>query len=405
MKLALTTSALLVVAIAVVPPPNVCQAADGHDCTMGEDEDDGNMALQVHKDAAKEFDQDAIGSIADEYTVRYKVDTAIAFGSQAFMDEMEKQEIAAQTGVSLDTFFENMGAPTVTITDAEGNAVQAGGDPPDSGYPMQLTLVFKKASSPDLAMVQTGETERVFAHNNWLRTRWDLADKVYEENSMTIKASWNATSNKYTDGVHITNCKFAFKGSDHPLQGGLADDWINNLVGYFTDYVNVNGYQVHSGFHAEFETVRKAGLDAYVAKCSNPEFIGHSLGGAMANIARVHYNKGTVTTFCAPRTFKKGTGCPIAGNGRVFSEFDPVAGGGFGLTDAFEHGQSGLRVYYKCVQRSWWGWWCDKWARDAKAASCTEDSYWWSLDIMKYHMFGYWWGLFSNPVHRSHHGH
>ena len=59
--------------------------------------------------------------------------------------------------------------------------------------------------------------------------------------------------------------------------------------------------QVHGGFNAEFEKLRDAGLDNRVDGCASPNWVGHSLGGAMASIARLHYGKGAVYTFGCPQ--------------------------------------------------------------------------------------------------------
>jgi hypothetical protein len=186
-----------------------------------------------------------------------------------------------------------------------------------------------------------------------------------QQRRATTLATWQAdlAQDAYTrcDGqngnacVIRSGCHFAFRGSDD------AHDWISNAAGLFSK-TNVNGRTCHGGFVNEFNKL-KSWLDSSsggnVGSCSNPSWIGHSLGGAIAAVARLHYNKGTVYTYGQPQWLDDSSGCLFSGGHRVFHESDPVAGNLFGLMSTYWHAQSGteLRHYTDtvCTRRHWWG--------------------------------------------------
>eukprot|EP00940_MAST-03C_sp_MAST-3C-sp2_P000429 g429.t1 len=144
-------------------------------------------------------------------------------------------------------------------------------------------------------------------------------------------------------------CKFAFRGSDD------FQDWVSNAAGVFSA-TWVNGRKLHGGFVNEFNKINSvSGFRSAVNGCSNPNWIGHSLGGAIATVARQYYGKGYVTTFGAPQLFDHRPGCAMSGRGRHYHEADPVAGNLYGAMGGYWHGQSSKELYWRCSSRHWWG--------------------------------------------------
>ena len=79
---------------------------------------------------------------------------------------------------------------------------------------------------------------------------------------------------------------------------------IDNILGAIAYVQNVNGKVVHGGFYNQFDGIRtKSNLDQEVSECTDPIWVGHSLGGAMAAIARQYYGKGSLNTYGAPAPF------------------------------------------------------------------------------------------------------
>ena len=102
----------------------------------------------------------------------------------------------------------------------------------------------------------------------------------------------------------------------------------------------VSDRTIHGGFVSEFNKA-KSFIDG--KSCSDPTFIGHSLGGAIAEVARVHFNKGTVVTYGAPQLFDNNMGCYHDGE-RYYHEDDPVAGNLFGLLTAYWHQSGAIEI-------------------------------------------------------------
>jgi len=329
--------------------------------------------------------------IANEYTVSYTIENKEAGESQVFLEEMEKQEISTQTGLDLDTFFRSMGAPTVTITDGAGNAASEeteGGETDQSNnviYPLHLSLNFKKASSAELTLMRTNDSLSGLLESR-LKSSFDMASEVY--NSKTIGND--------KDAVLIDGCNFAFRGSND------LGDWRNNILGALSKET-VGGFEVHGGFYDELQVLMKlpGDLEGKARACGdNANFIGHSLGGAIATVARLHFGKGKVTTFCAPKVFKRGQGCPILSGDRVFHEEDPVASNLYYVYSTHDHGQTGTKLHHGCKEyRSTcygWGWarycynQCTDWGYKASTTSCTESAKFWSWNFWEFHSLSYY---------------
>jgi hypothetical protein len=143
-------------------------------------------------------------------------------------------------------------------------------------------------------------------------------------------------------------CIFVFRGSDD------ISDWISNIRGIFENPRTIGGRAMASGFVDEAE---KAFSFINARDCRNDNvFIGHSLGGAIAEVARAKYG-GTVYSYGAPKLFKNNDGCQSGT--RIFHELDPVAGGFFGL-NFFHHQTNSQSIvktsyYNSCEKRHWWG--------------------------------------------------
>jgi len=153
-----------------------------------------------------------------------------------------------------------------------------------------------------------------------------------------------------------SDCNFAFRGSDDNA------DWVDNIGGAWLNTENVNGRSVHAGFFNQFNNLRTAaGLDAKVEACSNPTFIGHSLGGAMANVAHTYYGKGEINTYAGASPYKD-TDIFISGK-RTYHEYDPVPY--LANFEDFEHGGGATyKIHWKCTSGKSWslcpGDWCCK---------------------------------------------
>ena len=170
--------------------------------------------------------------------------------------------------------------------------------------------------------------------------------------SYSRKAEAAYSSCTYASGsacVIVDSCSFAFRGSDD------KQDWVSNANGFKTE--EVGGKTVHQGFYNELtKLTANTGLNTAVGACANPNFIGHSLGGAMASIAKLEYGKGNVYTYGAP-AFVKNNGDNFIGGYRLWHEDDPVpkAAGVLGYGHA-----GGSHEIYEWRDWKWkgCGWWC-----------------------------------------------
>jgi hypothetical protein len=206
--------------------------------------------------------------------------------------------------------------------------------------------------------------------------------------------SYSDSNCDFTDGnlcvYNPQTCVFVFRGSDD------AYDWISNAQGVFVE-TSVNDRTMHGGFVSEFN---KAKSFISGKSCANPTFIGHSLGGAIAEVARVHFGAGTVITYGAPQLFDNNDGCYHTGE-RYYHEDDPVAGNLFGLLVAYWHQSGAIEIkettssyYNSCHGRNWMGvctdcecgscssrWYCETTSTSLESKSCTDNSGSWDTDF------------------------
>jgi hypothetical protein len=197
------------------------------------------------------------------------------------------------------------------------------------------------------------------------------------------ESSWNGWG---TACVIVNGCKFAFRGSND------ASDWISNGFGVFNS-VNRNGKVLHGGFVKEFDLLAPH-INGLVAGCSNPSFIGHSLGGAISSVARTNYGRGTTFTWGQPKVYDDNVGC-VEGSGgiRMYHEDDPVPGNIFGFMGSYHHGKSGIKLYKEtCCTSSSWGvcyWWgpCPHFSK--QSTGCNDHSGTFDTDIGAHSMVQY----------------
>ena len=188
------------------------------------------------------------------------------------------------------------------------------------------------------------------------------------------KSGWAVASYTYCDYsdnnlcvTYPASCTFVFRGSDD------AADWISNARGAFSA-TTINGRTLHGGFVHEFN---KAISFINSKSCSNYKFIGHSLGGAIAEVARVYYGKGEVTTYGAPQLFDHDRTKYDSGE-RYFHEEDPVAGNLFGLNAGYWHQSGAKEIYthsYSCGKG------CTKSSVRVRNVGHTKNSGWWDTNI------------------------
>jgi len=175
-------------------------------------------------------------------------------------------------------------------------------------------------------------------------------------------------------------CKFAFRGSDD------FQDWVSNAAGVFYS-TWIGGVRLHAGFAFEFYKLRSK-MQSSVNGCSNPTWIGHSLGGAIATVASNYYGKGSVHTFGMPQTYDDNKGCRKSGT-RMFHEYDPVAGNLYGAMSSYWHAQAGTEIYYhSCKKRNWWGS-CKSKKYRTRGTSCTKHSGTWDVNFGAHSMDNY----------------
>ena len=162
-----------------------------------------------------------------------------------------------------------------------------------------------------------------------------------------VYSSWSHIDNYSVAGLSGNTkilkrgCTIAFAGSD---DGG---DWAYNFLGVFYSR-SVAGKSVHGGFADIYSRVAGK-VASFASGCSNPKFIGHSLGGALATIAQLN-NGGHVWTIGAPGPFKTNYGCIVPGT-RYVAESDPVP---HTMTRV-----AGLAHATPAIEQQWyysWGW-------------------------------------------------
>ncbi|GMH62091.1 hypothetical protein TrLO_g3223 [Triparma laevis f. longispina] len=99
-------------------------------------------------------------------------------------------------------------------------------------------------------------------------------------------------------------CSFGFRGSDDNA------DWADNILGaYKTEFYN--GAKIHAGFYNQLKTlIKNSDIEKEVGLCENPIFVGHSLGGALANVAHTYWDKGEINTYAGPGPYSGGRSEP-----------------------------------------------------------------------------------------------
>jgi len=213
------------------------------------------------------------------------------------------------------------------------------------------------------------------------------------ETRRLAQSHWQLASDSYRRCTQAYNgacvlqdgCRFAFRGTDD------LSDWVSNVLGVVatrsvqgaaTTFDRSNGElkSTHIGFAYEFYKL-KSFLDSQVVKCPDPQWIGHSLGGAIATFARQWYGKGSVHTFGAPPLFENNNGCFTNSNGggfRLYHEWDPLAGYMAGAMAGFWHAQKGTEIQMTCRRYSWWGR-CTQYGAHLAEVGCTQGSGWWDF--------------------------
>lgn len=136
------------------------------------------------------------------------------------------------------------------------------------------------------------ETERALGYT----TAGNLAQEVYDspvDNARVTcvpSTSW-AGGFKGEACYIVDNCLFSFRGSDDNA------DWADNILGA-AGTESKNGAWIHAGFYNQLKAlISQTNINSQVNKCGNPTFIGHSLGGALANVAHTYWNKGSINTY------------------------------------------------------------------------------------------------------------
>eukprot|EP00520_Triparma_pacifica_P006994 CAMPEP_0118644760 /NCGR_PEP_ID=MMETSP0785-20121206/7121_1 /TAXON_ID=91992 /ORGANISM="Bolidomonas pacifica, Strain CCMP 1866" /LENGTH=474 /DNA_ID=CAMNT_0006536561 /DNA_START=883 /DNA_END=2307 /DNA_ORIENTATION=+ len=134
------------------------------------------------------------------------------------------------------------------------------------------------------------ETERALGYT----TAGNLAQDVYndDDSRLTCVPATSVYGDFKGQACYIKdNCNFAFRGSDDNA------DWADNILGA-AGIVSKNGAWIHKGFYNQLNTlIQNTNINSQVNGCGNPTFIGHSLGGALANVAHTYWNKGSINTY------------------------------------------------------------------------------------------------------------
>lgn len=164
-----------------------------------------------------------------------------------------------------------------------------------------------------------------------------------------------------------SGCNIAFRGSVD------NSDWASNFHSALKTENSARGTPFGAGFLYQFNVIKaNSAYQNVVNACSNPVFIGHSLGGAMAVIAREDAGKGIVHTFAGARAYKNNVGCSLGGR-RVWHESDPVPSVPF---DSWHANEYSTKLYEKgevnisCGSCRWCRCcWCET-KRAARRATC-----------------------------------
>jgi hypothetical protein len=174
----------------------------------------------------------------------------------------------------------------------------------------------------------------------------------------------DATYEEGNAQVLVQECVFAFRGSQSISTPDGFQDWWANIRGAISKKVTFCSKRgdycarFHSGFVSEFEKINKNEAFALaVDKCDNPTFVGHSLGGAIATLAKFYYDKGSAVTFGEPQVFGDDYNCKFDDAktySRYFHEDDPVPGDLLGAFARFSHGSTSTRIYEACRDRHWY---------------------------------------------------
>lgn len=185
----------------------------------------------------------------------------------------------------------------VTMPEFDWSTCQSIGDPLDP---------FRDGDSRK-ALEAMFETERGLGITDASR----LAQDVYERVTKCVDAtSWINEDIKGQACYLKEGCNFAFRGSDDNA------DWADNILGsVWTE--EKNGAWIHVGFYNQLTTlIQGSNLEAEVKDCDNPVFIGHSLGGAIANVAHTYWDKGTINTYAGPGPYMGRRSLPCTGGER-----------------------------------------------------------------------------------------
>ena len=281
------------------------------------------------------------------------------------------------------------------------------------------------------------------SHRRLSTMQSQLAYNVYDvDNSLNCYASTSACYEYENAFAYRDDCKFVFRGSNDIW------DYVSNAkgvldvakVGHGSITLSNQGYgrlatgefYVHVGFASELKKLTDhTGLSRDVSSCPHNEleFIGHSLGGAMANIAKIYYGMGNVVTFGAPQLFyfshtfpgkyKKQGACGVfspqycapcnadwgpavplvcewvhgetvyfgsahdcyMGGIRLFNEYDPVPGNLCGANSAYWHTGGATKMVWHCDDYSYLGYCRNEGRYSLENADCTANSGTWNTNI------------------------
>jgi hypothetical protein len=171
---------------------------------------------------------------------------------------------------------------------------------------------------------QIASAEEGSDHHRSLLERRSLASKAGKMMQEAYnRCDYNGNNGQacgYSDG-----CMFAFRGSNAPFSWDGLQDWWANIFEAFSSSSKY-GPTMHGGFVGEFDKIKggSGGIVSAIAGCgSSATFVGHSLGGAIAVVAREYAGTGTVYTFGAPAVYKNEESCSYNGY-RMMHEGDPV---------------------------------------------------------------------------------
>mmetsp|Transcript_27411 Transcript_27411/g.63319 ORF Transcript_27411/g.63319 Transcript_27411/m.63319 type:complete len:391 (-) Transcript_27411:69-1241(-) len=133
----------------------------------------------------------------------------------------------------------------------------------------------------------------------------ELARGVYTDEpsdvpGWTLLASYSVQSNGYTDGLHVYGkdgtCVVSFRGSDDP------DDYASSIRATYEPPVEKCGSALHSGFWHEMVLLiqsplwESSAIPAITGQCQTIYAVGHSLGGALAQIFAACANHQALST-------------------------------------------------------------------------------------------------------------